>query len=47
MEKCILPVCNLHTSAKAALLNRLAAKLLQVGREMFQDNLNIFEKSYG
>jgi len=27
---------------RPALLNRWAAKLLQVGREMFRDNLNIF-----
>jgi len=30
--------------SEAALLNRWAAKLLQVGREMFRDNLNIFWK---
>jgi len=29
---------------RPALLNRWAAKLLQVGREMFRDNLNIFWK---
>ena len=36
--------CPAGSASTAALLNWWAAKLLQVGREMFWDNLNIFWK---
>ena len=52
MHVCSPEVCTSHPpnskcwSFKAVVPNRWVAKLLQVGREMFRDNLNIFLKSY-